>query len=323
MGRFAFAAPGGFGGKPWRRIGDFDVTTPVIVVALCVASMFLRATSLDAWSWLVLLPDEESTGTLPGNGVLGGEVWRLVTWPFANQASIWVVITLVVFWYFGSQVEALMGRRRFLWFLGLLTVLPGIVGTLLDLPQAGIRPVEFGVFLVFIAEYPFMRFLFGIPAWILGLVFLGIEVLQLVGDRRNEELIFLFVTLGVAAVTARAFGLINSLPWVPKVPLPSERPKPAPWNTGRPPGPSDSGRSSWKPTKRPPRGGGEVVQGPWSSDRSGPLPMPPPPGADTGDAAELDDLLDKINATGIDSLSNAEKQRLNELSKRLRDRGTR
>ncbi|MDQ3311676.1 MAG: hypothetical protein M3517_06160, partial [Actinomycetota bacterium] len=74
MGRFAFAAPGGFGGKPWRRIGDFDVTTPVIVVTLCVASMFLRAASLDAWSWLVLLPDEESTGTLPGNGVLGGEV---------------------------------------------------------------------------------------------------------------------------------------------------------------------------------------------------------------------------------------------------------
>ena len=61
---------------------------------------------------------------------------------------------------------------------------------------------------------------------------------------------------------------------------------------------------------------------PCSSDRSGPLPMPPP-GAGTGDAAELDDLLDKINATGIDSLSNAEKQRLNELSKRLRDRGTR
>ena len=34
--------------------------------------------------------------------------------------------------------------------------------------------------------------------------------------------------------------------------------------------------------------------------------------------AELDALLDKISSSGLDSLTNAEKQRLNELSKRLR-----
>ena len=33
---------------------------------------------------------------------------------------------------------------------------------------------------------------------------------------------------------------------------------------------------------------------------------------------ELDELLDKISATGLDSLSTDEKRRLNELSKRLR-----
>ena len=36
------------------------------------------------------------------------------------------------------------------------------------------------------------------------------------------------------------------------------------------------------------------------------------------DQAELDALLDKIGANGMDALSGAEKQRLNELSKRLR-----
>ena len=36
------------------------------------------------------------------------------------------------------------------------------------------------------------------------------------------------------------------------------------------------------------------------------------------DQSELDDLLDKISATGMNSLSKAEKERLNELSKRLR-----
>ncbi|MEI7547830.1 MAG: DUF6576 domain-containing protein [Actinomycetota bacterium] len=38
------------------------------------------------------------------------------------------------------------------------------------------------------------------------------------------------------------------------------------------------------------------------------------------DQIELDHLLDKISAAGIDSLSKPEKARLNELSKKLRGR---
>ena len=47
--------------------------------------------------------------------------------------------------------------------------------------------------------------------------------------------------------------------------------------------------------------------------------MPPPPPS-AADQAELDALLDKIGAQGMDSLSKDEKQRLNDLSKRLRNR---
>ena len=39
-----------------------------------------------------------------------------------------------------------------------------------------------------------------------------------------------------------------------------------------------------------------------------------------GDQAELDELLDKISAQGMDGLTNDEKRRLNELSKRMRKR---
>ena len=61
-----------------------------------------------------------------------------------------------------------------------------------------------------------------------------------------------------------------------------------------------------------------MVDGPW---RSGPPPMPPaavPPSL--ADQEELDALLDKIGATGMDSLTSGEKKRLNDLSKRLRNR---
>jgi hypothetical protein len=64
-----------------------------------------------------------------------------------------------------------------------------------------------------------------------------------------------------------------------------------------------------------------VVEGPWGERRGAPLPPPPStPSASPADQVELDRLLDKIGATGMDSLSSAEKQRLNELSKRLRNR---
>ena len=48
--------------------------------------------------------------------------------------------------------------------------------------------------------------------------------------------------------------------------------------------------------------------------------LPQPPRAADGDQAELDDLLDKISALGMDGLTNDEKRRLNELSKRMRKR---
>ena len=43
-------------------------------------------------------------------------------------------------------------------------------------------------------------------------------------------------------------------------------------------------------------------------------------GLSTIEQMELDDLLDKTNAQGLDALSKSEKARLNELSKKLRSR---
>ena len=51
-----------------------------------------------------------------------------------------------------------------------------------------------------------------------------------------------------------------------------------------------------------------MITGPWGA----------PGGQSSTDQIELDMLLDKISATGMASLSRQEKQRLNELSKRLR-----
>jgi hypothetical protein len=292
-GRFSFSVPGRRSASdPWFRIGTLDVNTTVLVVLMCVASMFVWALDPGLVDNLVLYPDL----------VRSGEIWRVFTWPVANAPSIWTAITVAIFWYFGREIEGLLGRTRFAWFLAILTVVPGIIGVLLDLPQAGIRPIEFGVFLVFIAEYPFIRFFFGVPGWAIGAIFLGIEVLQLLGLREYKELAFLFLTLATAAVVARSMGLLQSVPWVPKVPVPH-------------------GRRRRPRSRGAPSGTGRVVEGPWTRTPAPPTALPQPPsGPSMSDQAELDNLLDKISANGMDGLTADEKRRLNELSKRLRNR---
>jgi membrane associated rhomboid family serine protease len=298
-GRFSFSVPERRNASdPWFRIGTLDVSTTVLVVLTCVASMFLWAVSRDAWLNLVLLPDS----------VRSGEVWRLVTWPLANQPGLWPVLTLAIFWYFGREVEGLLGRTRFAVMLVLLAVIPGLVGTILDIPDYSLAGVELAVFLVFIAEYPYARFFFGIPAWAIGAVVVGIQLLQYLGYRETERIVLLFVTIAVAALTARSMGLAQSLPWIPKVPYPGR--------TGQRRRRPRATRSSR----------GDVIDGPWGTTsrggptRGAPLPQPPRPADGGQDQAELDHLLDKISANGMDGLTGDEKRRLNELSKRLRNR---
>jgi hypothetical protein len=211
----------------------------------------------------------------------------------ANKPSIWTALTIAMLWYFGRELERLVGRARFGWLLVLLALVPGTIGTLLEVNFAGIRPVEIAVFALFAAEYPDLRFWGGIPAWVFAAVIIGIEILQLTGYRESEGLILLFASLATAALVGRSFGLLGKYPWIPKVPLGAgsskqKRRKSAQRSRGRATGPA-------------------VVQGPWGASPT-----------TVADQAELDRLLDKISASGMDSLSKGEKQRLNELSKRLR-----
>ncbi|MEQ1874191.1 MAG: rhomboid family intramembrane serine protease [Ilumatobacteraceae bacterium] len=278
-GRFQISFPGRRDqDDPWFRIGTLDVTTSVLVPALCVVSMFIWAANPDFLDPLILWADD----------VRRGQVWRLVTWPLANAPTIWTALTVAMLWYFGRELERMIGRVKFAWMLLLLAVIPGLVGTALNIDQAGIRPVEIAVFCVFCMALPDVRFFGGIPAWVFAVVIVGIEVLQLLGLRESERIVLLAVSLATALLAGRAFGVLTQYEWIP--------------NLGR-----KSGKSAKR--KRSARGGGNtVVAGPWSGSSA----------SDPRDQHELDALLDKISANGIDSLDRGEKSRLNELSKKLR-----
>lgn len=273
--------------EPWFRVGSLDVTTTVLTVGLGVVGMFVYAISRAAWETLVLIPDD----------ILAGQVWRLVSWPFATVPDIWDMLSLAIFYLFGREIERRAGRVPFLWLLAICTIIPSIFAAATGVVVGGIDPLGDALFLLFVLMYPTARTFFNIQLWVLGAVFLGLRVLQLVGDRYYEGLGFLFLMLATAVLCGRSFGLLTD-ERIPRVPLPASI-------TGA----SGRTRTARRPRRRGGRRRGPADVVPIQRPVSRPQPF---------NDAEIDALLDKIAAHGIDSLTAAERAQLDQHSKRLR-----
>jgi hypothetical protein len=266
-----FASPS----EPWFRIGRLEVSTSVFAALLGAASGLIG----------VIVPDVPARLFFYWDAVLAGEVWRLVTWPLAN--SIWVVLTALMLWYFGSELERLIGRLRMVWLLlgtwASLTVasiavslLPALSGTAL----AGLGLIELAILLLWVAEYPNRPFFFGIPAWILGVIFVALQALSMIAGRDFGGLLSLIFSLIFVAMMARRFSLLSAYDWIPGKPVPV--------------------KASTPRGRRVPRAAARQEER-RKSDRE-----------------QLDALLDQINDHGIQSLTDAQRRELMRLRDRLR-----
>ncbi|MGC3995392.1 MAG: rhomboid family intramembrane serine protease [Propionicimonas sp.] len=260
---------------PWFRIGSVDVSTSVLVAAIGLVSGIV---------WVVSPEIIYALAYWPG-AVVAGEPWRILTWPLANTIS--VVFTSLMLWYFGTELERLIGRTRMLWLLvgawagltiasTLVSLIPGLSGTVL----AGLGLIQLAVLLLWIAEYPNRPFFFGIPAWVFGMAIVAVQALSMIAYRDFGSLLSLVFSLILVAVMARRFGLLGAYDWIPGRPVTR---KPAPARTRHVP------RSEVRQEMRR------------LSDRE-----------------QLDALLDQINAKGIQSLTDAQRKELMKLRERLR-----
>lgn len=257
-------------------MGRLEVGTTVAVAATVVMSWI---------AWVVCGIFRVDLGAALGYypAILrSGQVWRLFTWPWANALGFWPVLTLFFFWYFGSELEAAIGRVKMAWLLvgiwASLTVAVSLVGLLFPGALYGIGMIEFMLLLVWIAEYPTRRFFFSIPAWVFGLVLVALQIFQSLGYGDFAPLFSLPLSLALVALVARRVGLLTDYAWIPGAPG-RRRPRPT-------------------PTRRPDREHQRRI-----SDR-----------------VRLDELLDRINETGLHGLTEAEKRELKKLSERLRSR---
>ena len=297
----------GFGrnNDPWFRVGDVGITTTIALTAIGAFSVFVyviegNARSLSKYFWLT----PRGFSSALGPSVTEGGLWRLVTWPlFLENGSriFFSVILIAIFYMLGSRVEEVMGKYRYLRFMATLIVLPAVVVVALDYVfgisgvVGGLRFPELAVLVAFALIYPEARFFFGLPAWGIAAFIVVIEALQTMADRNWFGLILGSLLVGLALLLVRSMGLAESAGWIPKLALPGGFSSNSPGPTTR-----------TKPSRKRRRKTNLSV-------------APDPIESDLADM-EIDALLDQVATEGLDSLTKAQRKRLEEHSKRLRKR---
>ncbi len=260
--------------EPWFSVGRLEVSTSVLVALIGLISGVAWVFDTNLMYWLAYWP----------GAVVDGQAWRIVTWPLAN--TIGVIFASLMLWYFGRDLERLIGRVRMLWLIigswasltiasTLVTLIPALSGSVL----AGLGLIQLAVLLLWIAEYPNRPFFFGIPAWIFGMAIVAVQVLSFIAYRDFGSLLSLVFSLCLVSIMARRFGLLGAYDWIPGRP----RPQSAPARTRHAP------RTQTRQEMRR------------MSDRE-----------------QLDALLDQINDHGIQSLTDAQRRELMRLRDRLR-----
>ena len=281
-------APGIAGPRltPWVR--RLMIALTAVFLALFITDDVLR---LDLTRHFVLVPAS-----------LLRQPWSLLTFPLVHRSPISLLFILLTLYFFGGTLEDRWGGRGFLKFCaasaagGALLAL-ALIPLMPTVPLFGFTGVMYGLLLALALFWPDMEIS------IFGIIPVKAKWLALVTAAIGFILSVQSGGFGLAHLGAfgSAFLFLRS-PWAPRE-----------W--GDVPAPR-------KPAKRQPKA---VVQ--WAGKKDAPVaPAPPrpiagPPRSARAERELLDDvdrILDKISAEGLASLSEDERKRLDEVSRRYR-----
>ena len=207
-----------FSSGPWHgsegpifTVGNLRVDLTLLLIgihtlAMAVAAV-LTASGLGDW----VLQAAFSAGDLRA-----GQIWTLVTYPFVHdirQEGLWFGLEMLMFFWFGREVESAIGRRSYGLLYGALAVIPALVlagaGPLLGSSVlAGSGTISFAVFLAFCALHPGAQFFFaGLTAKWVGWVLLAIYSLAAFAGRDWPGLLQLWLSALFAVAWVRRGGM--------------------------------------------------------------------------------------------------------------------
>ncbi len=287
------------GQEPWFRIGTLDIGSAGFVSLVATISMFVRAIEGVAGPFGRLSIFNTSS-------VFNGEIWRMLTWWLPNEPGLGTVISIVLIFLFGAQLEGALGREGMARYLAVqvlgISVIALIIAAVFQetIAFAGVDYISSALFFTFIAYLPGVRFFFGIPGWVFGAVFFVIEFLQLLEFRSIALLVLLVARVAFILLMAKVFGLAEEVEWIPDLRPASRRgPSAGPTSSG-----AAFGGGVTRTPKRPGRGKKKKAEH-----------LSVVPDEQRFEDLGIDDILDQINAFGMDSLSSEQKKILKQYSK--------
>ena len=240
---------------------------------------------------------------LDADAVMHGQIWRLLSYAFLHDTgNFWHIFfnMLLLFW-FGSDVEDLYGSKEFLVFYLVSAVLGGIAFVLTwaaGLPGSlcvGASGAVTAVLVVCALHYPtriiLLFFFLPVPIWLFVIFNVGQDFLKFITQTGGR-------TAVIVHLAGAAFGfLYHQNQWRLTKLLPAFH--------------------SWQRQRSRPRL--RVYQ----EERRQPVSVGgPPPAADEHLEAEMDRVLEKVKNSGLNSLTDGERQILVRASEVIKKRRT-
>lgn len=142
------------GCQPLTWVGKVPVYLATVLAAAYGIAMALTAMAMAVGGGIPAAnPLLSQLGFSAGDVFQGGRFWQFITYAFVNPVDLWTVIQLFLLAVFGRDVEKFIGRRAFGWFYFALVVAGPVLLSVLSL--FGVNGVYYGAgtvnFAVFIA----------------------------------------------------------------------------------------------------------------------------------------------------------------------------
>jgi membrane associated rhomboid family serine protease len=204
--------------------------------------------------------------------VVNGEVWRLFTYPFVQEPSLWFALEMLMLYWFGKDVEKFVGRKAYFGVYLALILLPSMFLTILPKslgPQmlAGSSAVHFSIFVAFATIYPHALMFGRIFAKHIVYIYLAIFTLIYLAAHDWSSLFVFHLSCGIAFCGMKLSGVQGGFDW---------------WNEQRT-------KAQWKKMER--KRQVQVAQ-------------------ETEVNESIDPILEKISKQGMNSLTDSEKRTL-------------
>jgi membrane associated rhomboid family serine protease len=153
-----------------------------------------------------------------------GQVWRLFSYvafdpAFFGQRSVWIIFSIILLYFFGREVEQLLGRKTYLKFYAALIIIPAILLCLFGLfvPSSYLNccDVIFGVFVAFATIYPGAMPSMWIPltARALMWILLGVFTLIDLALHAYTSIFMLWSCSAVGYLSMRLVGAGQGMNW--------------------------------------------------------------------------------------------------------------